>query len=292
MIKLILILMLLLLLFAIVQLVIERHKINRQFSLLYPSNTNQYYDSFLILAKKTVNVIFKPKEILLIRDQLTAAGFMNERTVFIYFFLKAVSLLLTALIFGIYYYISPPKDALSTLTSVILIVACIVIIPERVINSLARKTQKKFSASLINALDIIIICISSGATINESLDYAQQYFQLKKDKYAVQVFSTLKKDADIMGFEDAALRSLSKIKNESYNMFCTMFIGALKSGSPLSESLGKITCEFKEQDLAKKENVAGKISSLISLPLILLILFPTVVLIVAPFMVGIKNIVS
>ncbi|WP_186375085.1 type II secretion system F family protein, partial [Yersinia similis] len=99
----------------------------------------------------------------------------------------------------------------------------------------------------------------------------------------------LVKKIEVNGLE-AGLTNLQKeLPSREVSMLCVTLQQSLRYGSSIYEYLMELSSEMRELQLLKTEEIIGKLSAKMSIPLVLFFMFPVVIIIAAP---GVMRVMS
>jgi tight adherence protein C len=139
----------------------------------------------------------------------------------------------------------------------------------------------KISAQLPYLLDMMAVCIQTGMTIEASLIYlGKELEQFDMDlSYQIQRTSDSSK---IHGLEKALNDLGDRVPTIAIRSFVLTIVQNLQYGTSVAQVLSDLAEDMRKVQILTVEEKVGKLSAKMSLPLILLIMFPIVILILAP----------
>ncbi|AHK21905.1 type II secretion system F family protein [Yersinia similis] len=180
------------------------------------------------------------------------------------------------------------------LTSKDLMISClIIIIAVIIIPGIARKyivnsRIAKIERDMPLFVDLLAICVQSGLTIESSLKFLAENVGDINDNF-VPFLDRLVKKIEVNGLE-AGLTNLQKeLPSREVSMLCVTLQQSLRYGSSIYEYLMELSSEMRELQLLKTEEIIGKLSAKMSIPLVLFFMFPVVIIIAAP---GVMRVMS
>lgn len=147
----------------------------------------------------------------------------------------------------------------------------------------------KCSRQLPYMLDMMAICVQTGMTIEASLAYLSVELKgFDKDLcYHIKVTSDA---AKVKGLAKALYELGERIPTNEVRSFTMMLIQNIQFGTSIAQVLSELSEDMRKHQLLTVEEKIGKLAAKMSIPLILLIMFPIVVLILAPgFMMLLKG---
>jgi tight adherence protein C len=153
-------------------------------------------------------------------------------------------------------------------------------LPEMIATNIRTRHLQKVEAGVADALDMLVICADAGlaleaglarvsqelSTLNAAL--AQELTQTSKE---LQIGSDMRRAMDYLG-QRTGLDTLKRLS--------TTLSQSLQYGTPLTQALRTLSAELRQEALVKFEERAGRLPTLMTIPMILFIL-PCVFLIVA-----------
>ncbi|MGY3569408.1 type II secretion system F family protein [Vibrio paucivorans] len=166
-------------------------------------------------------------------------------------------------------------------TAVLVVLPFCVFIPDVILNYLSSRFIKYSVKNFHYILEMISIGMKNGMTFERSLNYTTEsvaYFDPKLYK--------LCNDMNLLIYTKGIDIGLSEFENKYrdpiISNFCMFIIQSYSSGASVSLILDDLASDIKERNLLKVEESIGKLAAKMSIPLIIFILMPLVILIVAP----------
>lgn len=175
-------------------------------------------------------------------------------------------------------------SGVSTSTQTALVAAwCIItiVLPDVYIDFRRRALQNKIANQLPYLLDLISMCVQTGMTLESSIHYLSSEIQgLDKDlSHAVDLVNDR---AQLIGLEKALDEFYERYPLSEVRSFVLTLKQSLQYGSSIYSVLNNLASDIREVRMLTLEEKIGKLSAKMSVPLILFILIPIVVLIAAP----------
>jgi tight adherence protein C len=156
------------------------------------------------------------------------------------------------------------------------------LMPDYYLEHMQKQNQTEISKALPDSLALLVICLESGATLERGLTMVSEqlvdvYPQLSKQWQLT--LAQMKIDPD----KKVALTALAERNPlEEIKALATVLIQAERFGSPLAQTLRNFSDEIRELRKLKLEENIAKLSSKITLPMLLLIFLPLLLILVAP----------
>ncbi|KXO09533.1 Type II/IV secretion system protein TadC, associated with Flp pilus assembly [Moritella sp. JT01] len=182
-----------------------------------------------------------------------------------------------------YYFLLPTQSIEATQHVVFIAVWVLicVVIPDVYLDARTKQLRSKIANKLPYLLDLMAVCIQTGMTIESSMSY------LSKEMAAF--------DVDISYFlnktnERSKIVSLEKALDELYELvpsnemrsFVVTLKQSLRYGSSIYSILTTLAKDIRELQMLGMEEKIGKLAAKMSIPLIIFIMVPIIILIAAP----------
>ncbi|EAT8443617.1 type II secretion system F family protein [Salmonella enterica subsp. enterica serovar Bonariensis] len=157
----------------------------------------------------------------------------------------------------------------------------ITIMPLILIPPIVSGEMKKIKNAVPFFIDLVAVCVQTGLTVESSIQFIADKFSQFNINMASLMDIVMKKSA-IIGFEDAIHRLYLSVTIPEMKMFCSSLRQSVHYGTPLYENLMELSKDVRINMILESEEKIGKLSAKMSIPLILLIMFPITILIIAP----------
>ncbi|WP_104023825.1 type II secretion system F family protein [Vibrio hyugaensis] len=211
-----------------------------------------------------------------LEQKLLNAGYYNKDLAKYYFPFKAVIFLLVTVFIWLL-----DMALINKLLISIIAVISIIIVPDLLLEMRKRMLVRKVSKNLPYVLDIMSVCVQTGMTIEASFAYLAQELKIFDKDLCYQINKT-SKAGKVHGIEKA-LHDLSvRLPAPEINSFVLTIIQNLHYGASVANVLSDLAEDMRRIQLLEIEEKMGKLSAKMSVPLILLIMFPIVIFILAP----------
>lgn len=161
--------------------------------------------------------------------------------------------------------------------------------PEWALRAFRRRYQNLLRAGMADALDLLVICVDSGlglesAIARVALEMRETYPLLSHE------FHITSQDIQINPDIEASIRSLAtRTKVDSIQRLANTLIQSLVYGTPLASSLHTLAGELRHQTLVDFEERASKLSTKMTVPMILFILPALIVVVIGPSIGHLEN---
>ncbi|OOF69801.1 type II secretion system F family protein [Rodentibacter caecimuris] len=192
-----------------------------------------------------------------------------------------IKLLFTFLVVGVYYLFNLDKELSELLISIALILSIVILIPSVLINFILKNKIKKIMADLPGFIDLVAVQVQTGISIDAALKQVATDFK-KLNSDLTYVMLRIIRKSEITGLSQA-LQDLSiSLPTVEIRMFCTVLQQSLNFGSSIYSQLTQLSTDIRELQLLSIEEKLGTLAAKMSIPLILFIMFPIIILILAP----------
>ncbi|WP_434567147.1 type II secretion system F family protein [Vibrio chagasii] len=211
-----------------------------------------------------------------LEQKLIEAGYYNTEWAKFYFPAK---ILVLGLISGLVLL----GDMTSTNKLLVVIVSLIVVIvvPDTLLQMRRKMLISKTSAQLPYLLDMMSVCVQTGMTIEAALAYLGKELAEFDSDLCYQIKRT-SDSAKIHGVEKALNDLTERIPTPAIRSFVLTIIQNLQYGTSVAQTLSDLAEDMRKVQILTVEEKVGKLSAKMSVPLILFIMFPIVILILAP----------
>jgi tight adherence protein C len=152
--------------------------------------------------------------------------------------------------------------------------------PEIIATNIRTRHLEKVAAGVPDALDLLVICADAGLALEAGIARVAQEIaplnpalaqELQQTSHELQIGADMRHAMDNLG-ERTGLDTLKRL--------ATTLAQSLQYGTPLTQALRTLSAELRAEALVKFEERAGRLPTLMTMPMILFIL-PCVFLIVA-----------
>ncbi|HDR1925059.1 TPA: type II secretion system F family protein [Pasteurella multocida] len=189
--------------------------------------------------------------------------------------------LMTILVLSLLYYLYTLKTHSDDVIGFIVIFISIIIIPGILTNSILKNKVKKIMVDLPGFIDLVAVNVQTGITIDAALKQVALDFK-KLNPDLTYVMLRIIRKSEITGLSQA-LQDLSiSLPTTEIRMFCTVLQQSLNFGSSIYSHLIQLSADIRELQLLALEEKLGTLSAKMSIPLIIFIMFPIIILILAP----------
>lgn len=211
-----------------------------------------------------------------LEQKLIEAGYYNTEWARFYFPAKlAVLAVLSVLV------LVTDMTASNKLLAVVVSLVAVIVVPDMLLQMRRKMLIGKTSAQLPYLLDMMSVCVQTGMTIEAALIYLGKELAEFDSDLCYQVKRT-SDSAKIHGLEKALNDLSDRIPTPAVRSFVLTIIQNLQYGTSVAQVLSDLAEDMRKVQILTVEEKVGKLSAKMSIPLILFIMFPIVILILAP----------
>ena len=134
-------------------------------------------------------------------------------------------------------------------------------------------------AGLPDALELMVICVEAGLTLEEALSRTARELQQGR-RWLAQQLDMTSADLRILSNRDDALANLAaRVGSLGMRSLATALAQTLRYGTPLAQALRSMATEMRSESLIALEERTNRLPALMTVPMMLFIM-PTIFLIV------------
>nr|WP_087025212.1 type II secretion system F family protein [Thaumasiovibrio subtropicus] len=157
-------------------------------------------------------------------------------------------------------------------------------IPEWWLKLNADRARKLLRQATPDAIDLLVLCVESGLSLNKAFNRVAQHLMRQGSPLAEQ-FRMTAAELEMLNDRKQALANLSwRTGVAELNTLSSTLQMAERYGSPLADTLRQISEDARRQRALSLEEEAGKLPGKITLIQMTLIMFPMLVMVIAPVM--------
>lgn len=163
----------------------------------------------------------------------------------------------------------------------IVIFASVILVPSILTNTILNGKIKKIMTDMPGFIDLVAVNVQTGITIDASLKQVASDFR-KLNPDLTHVMLRIIRKAELTGLSSALQDLAVSLPTTEIRMFCTVLQQSINFGSSMYPQLIQLSADIRELQLLTMEEKLGTLSAKMSVPLILFIMFPIIILILAP----------
>lgn len=190
-----------------------------------------------------------------------------------------VKLLVIALLTLINYIVS--DDQTTFLLGCAVVVVLAIMFPSITIGVILKSKIKRIMNDIPGFIDLVAVNVQTGISIEAAFKQVAIDFEHLNADLTYVILRIIRK-AELTSLSAALQDMAISLPTKEIRMFCTVMQQSLNFGSSLYEHLTQLSADIREMQLLVMEEKLGTLSAKMSIPLILFIMFPIIILIVAP----------
>ena len=215
--------------------------------------------------------------------KMAEAGFRGPRPISAYYFFRFA--LPFAFAAGVAFYITIMKFDLAPMSRITFIVCGLVAgfyTPNIYVSNVAKKRRGNIVGAFPDALDLLLICVEAGMSIEAALQKVSQEIGAASIELAEEM-SLLVAELSYLPERRMAYDGLARrVNSPGIKSVATAMIQAERYGTPLGSALRIMAKENRELRLAAAEKKAASLPAKLTVPMILFLLPVLFVVIMAP----------
>ncbi|MET0219423.1 MAG: type II secretion system F family protein [Tardiphaga sp.] len=153
------------------------------------------------------------------------------------------------------------------------------LLPGILIGTSARRRAKEVAAAMPEALDLLVICVDAGLSLEDAL--SRVVIELGQSRPALaDELALTSADLQILPSRSEALtRMAERVDMPSITLVVTTLSQTLQYGTPLAQALRSIASQMRDDALIQLEERANQLPAILTVPMMLFIM-PTIFLVV------------
>lgn len=236
--------------------------------------------------KKLITHWLKEKTVILsnndadIKKKLQQAGMSNTQYAHLIMPLKYAVVVLGELgIGGLYFY------SYINVTYWVILAALwgmlIIVFPDVYLQSKIKSRVVRISSQIPYLIDLMAVCVQTGMTIEASLHYLTKEME-GFDKDLTLILNKLNERARIVGLDAGLEEMYQQVPSSEMRSFVMTLSQSMHHGSSIYSVLTTLASDIREVQMLELEERIGTLAAKMSVPLIIFIMVPIVILIAAP----------
>jgi tight adherence protein C len=227
-------------------------------------------------------------------DKLAQAGFRGPQPVTTFYFFRFITPFVLALLVGIYLFVIN-GFGLPIMSRICFCFGGLLAgyyAPNVFISNVASKRRESIVAGFPDALDLLLICVESGMSIEAALQKVSQEVGGSSIELAEEL-SLLVAELSYLPDRSAAYQNLAKrTAHPGVKSVSTAMVQAERYGTPLGGALRVMAKENRELRLAAAEKKAAALPAQLTVPMILFFLPVLFVVILGPAIIKVQDIMG
>lgn len=231
-----------------------------------------------VVIKKFVSIFSSSDKEM--RQKFLAAGFYDTKYA-VYFMPIKYTFLIIALC-GTYWLAHTKQwETNSLIVTMTIWLVCILILPDSYLAMRSKNLKIKVSNKLPYLIDLLAVCVQTGMTIEASMTYLSKEMT-SFDKDLGVILNKTNDRTKIIGLEQALEELYIRVPSNEMRSFVMTINQSLQYGTSIYNVLTTLSADIREVQILSIEESVGKLSAKMSIPLILFIMFPIIIIVAAP----------
>jgi tight adherence protein C len=226
-----------------------------------------------------------------VADKLAQAGFRGPRPIAAFYFFRFAGPFVLAAIAAAYIYLIADLG-LQSVQKVCVVVAAFAVgfyAPNVYLSNTAQKRQKSIAQAFPDALDLLLICVESGMSIEAALQKVSQEIGGASLELAEEL-SLLVAELNYLPERRMAYENLARRCNHpGVKSVCTAMVQAEKYGTPLGQALRVMAKENRELRMTAAEKKAAQLPAQLTVPMIVFFLPVLFIVIMTPAIIRVMD---
>jgi tight adherence protein C len=229
-----------------------------------------------------------------VADKLAQAGYRGPRPITTFYFFRMITPFVFALVLGVYIYTFNPFN-LPGLTKFCICVGGLTLgyyAPNVYISNVAAKRRTSIMQGFPDALDLLLICVESGMSIEAALQKVSQELGPSSIELAEEL-SLLVAELSYLPDRRQAYEGLAKRTNHpGIKSVATAMTQAEKYGTPLGTALRVMAKENRDLRLAAAEKMAAALPAKLTVPMIVFFLPVLFIVVLGPAIIRVQDVMG
>ncbi|MCX7898966.1 MAG: type II secretion system F family protein [Methylocystis sp.] len=214
--------------------------------------------------------------------KLACAGFRGPQAEIAFLFFRLVSPIVFLIVSAVYVFFDPEMSALLKVAAVIGATYLGMKAPELFLSNTIANRQTSMRRAFPDALDLMLICVESGMSIEHAFRKVGQEIGLQSVPLAEE-FALATAELSYLPDRRAAYTNLAaRTGIESVKQISTVLIQAEKYGTPLGQALRITAQESRDMRMMEAEKKAAALPPKLTVPMIVFFLPVLMVVVLAP----------
>lgn len=156
-----------------------------------------------------------------------------------------------------------------------------IIVPGIITGMIVKSRIKAIMVDLPGFIDLTAVCVQTGMTIDMALKRVSTDFNVLNPDLTFVMLRIMRK-AEVTSLVQALEELAISLPTKEIRMFVTVMQQSLNFGSSIYNQLIQLSADIRELQLLEIEEKLGTLAAKMSIPLIIFIMFPIIILILAP----------
>lgn len=179
-------------------------------------------------------------------------------------------------------------DSNTLLLAIIAIVAIVILLPDRIKSMVVNRRKMGIANDLPFIIEMMAVCVQSGMTIENALKYiSENTREINQD--IASMFDRVMMKNEVSGISAALEQLYEEIPANEIRMFCTTLQQSIKYGSSVYQVLIDLSKEMRDIQLLAVEEKVASLSARMTMPMIAFIMFPLLLIVAGPGIIGMMS---
>ena len=226
-----------------------------------------------------------------VAEKMAQAGFRGPRPISAFYFFRFVMPFVFAMLAGFYLFVVndfglPPMSRFTICVAALLVGYYA---PNVYISNIAQKRRESIVAAFPDSLDLLLICVESGMSIEAAIQKVSQEVGGSSIELAEEL-TLVSAELSYLPERRQAYEGLAKRTNHpGIKAVATAMIQAERYGTPLGAALRVMSKENRELRLSAAEKIAAALPAKLTVPMILFFLPVLFVMILGPAIITVQD---
>lgn len=230
-------------------------------------------------------------EVSRLKEKLIQAGYRQRNAVETFLGIR-VLVLMTSALFAIFLATSSNMTPNKAIFLSLILVSIGLIAPSVFLNGRIQERQKEIGRMLPDAMDLIVICVEAGLSMDQSINRVGQEINVSSPLLAKELVQTALEIEAGVGRADAFRKLAVRTGIEDLRVLSAMIIQAEQFGTSIAKSLRLQASTMRLKRSQKVEEQAAKLPSKMVVPMIMFIMPALFAVLMGPAIVRIAHIFS
>jgi tight adherence protein C len=230
-------------------------------------------------------------EVSRLKEKLIQAGYRKRNMVETYLGIRVIVLMSSAL-FAIFIASNANMSSNKAIFLSLVLVSIGLIAPTVFLNSRIQERQKEIGRMLPDAMDLIVICVEAGLSMDQSINRVGQEINVSSPMLSKELIQTALEIEAGVGRAEAFRKLAVRTGIEDLRILSAMIIQAEQFGTSIAKSLRLQANTMRVKRSQKVEEQAAKLPSKMVIPMIMFIMPALFAVLMGPAIVRISHIFS
>ena len=228
--------------------------------------------------------LLNPANSQAIRDNLAQAGLRGQGPLYTYVFLRFVLPIVFLALAAVYIFVLARPDWHIAMKIIVICASGLLgfALPKILLTNNVLKRQKALSRSYPDGLDLMVICVEAGLSIEAAFNKVAEEFDESAPELAEEMGLTTAELAFLPNRRDALENLSNRTGLPAMKALVTALIQSEKYGTPIAVSLRVQSNEQRDVRMSKAEKKAGALPAQLTVPMICFFLPVIFVVILGP----------